>query len=61
MRRTRFVLLAFVTACATALLIAGPASAATTVIDARDDSPGSRWVPPNVTIDAGDTVSWEFD
>ena len=61
MRRTRFVLLAFATAFAVALLTAATASAETVVIDARDDAPGSRWVPPNVTIDAGDTVRWQFD
>ena len=61
MRRARFVLLAFATAFAVALIAAGPASAATTVIDAHDDSPGARWEPANVTVDRGDTVRWEFD
>jgi plastocyanin len=61
MRRTRFVLLALAATFIAGLFAAGPASAATTVIDARDDSPGSRWEPPNVTIDQGDTVSWQFD
>jgi plastocyanin len=62
MGRTRVVLLVVVAAFIGALALgAGPASAATVTIDAMDDSPGSRWVPPNVTIDTGDTVSWEFD
>jgi cytochrome c len=61
MRRTRFVLPVVIATFAVVLLGAGPASAATSVIDARDDSPGSRWVPPNVTIPVGDTVRWEFD
>jgi cytochrome c len=61
MRRTRVALLALGAVLFVGLLSAGQAAAATSVIDARDDSPGSRWVPPNVTIDEGDTVRWEFD
>jgi cytochrome c len=60
MGRTRFVLLALVAAFIGSLLAAGPASAATAVIDANDDA-GSVWQPDNVTINTGDTVRWEFD
>src|ERR687894_87999 len=63
MRRTRFVLLALVAMMAACLLSTAPASAQApaAVIDARDDSPGSRWAPNAVTIEAGETVRWEFD
>jgi plastocyanin len=63
MRRTRFVLLALAVMMAAWLLSTAPASAQApaAVIDARDDSPGSRWAPNAVTIEAGETVRWEFD
>jgi len=61
MRWTRVVLLALAAVVMAGLLAAGPADAATAVVDARDDSPGSRWVPNEVTIAPDDTVQWEFD
>jgi cytochrome c len=61
MRRTRVALLALAAVLVVGLLSAGQAVAATSVIDARDDSPGSRWAPNAVTIQQGDTVRWEFD
>ncbi len=45
------------------LAVAAPAAAAdTVVIDAADPSgQSSQFQPPSVTINAGDTVRWEFD
>ncbi len=45
------------------LAVAAPAAAAdTVVIDAADPSgQSSQFQPPNVTVNAGDTVRWEFD
>ena len=39
---------------------ASPALAATRVIESVD-SPASRFVPDDVTIEVGDTIRWEFD
>jgi PKD repeat protein/plastocyanin len=55
--RSALLVLVAVVAWATAAV---PAHAATVVIDAVDTS-GPQWQPPNVTVDVGDTVRWEFD
>ncbi len=61
MYRARFVLLALVAALVAGSLTAGEALAQAPVIKALDDSPGPRWAPSNVTVEAGDTVEWNFD
>src|SRR5688572_29968225 len=63
MRRTRFVLLAFAAMMAACLMAVGDAraQAPAATIQALDDSPGSRWAPNNVTVEAGETVRWAFD
>ena len=60
MRSLRSALLALVVAIVACALGAAPALADTVVIDAVD-SPAPAFQPPNVTIDAGDTVRLEFD
>src|SRR3954469_22044600 len=59
MRLLRSTLLVMVAAVAWAIA-AVPAQAATVVIDAVDTNV-HQFQPPNVTVDVGDTVRWEFD
>ncbi len=60
MRTMRSALLTLVAAFLACACLASPAFARTATIDAVD-SPSSAFAPPNVTIETGDTVRWEFD
>ena len=60
MRTLRSALLTLVAALLASACFANPALARTAIIDSVD-SPSSAFAPPNVTIETGDTVRWEFD
>ena len=60
MRTLRSALLTLVAALWASACFANPALARTAIIDSVD-SPSSAFAPPNVTIETGDTVRWEFD
>ena len=60
MRTMRSALLTLVAAFLACACLTSPAFARTAIIDSVD-SPSSAFAPPNVTIETGDTVRWEFD
>src|SRR5918994_1582473 len=60
MRTMRSALLTLAAALVGFACLANPALARTAIIDSID-SPSSAFAPPNVTIETGDTVRWEFD
>src|SRR5829696_3004918 len=61
MRLLRSALLATLVAAVTWAIAAVPAHAQATVVIDSVDTSASQFQPANVTIDAGDTVRWEFD
>ena len=61
MRTLRSALLALVATLVVCVFGAAPALAATVVIDSVDPGSGPAFQPPNVTINTGDTVRFEFD